>query len=506
MPLFTVTTRTKNVFLSIIGGFIVFFISSVFSITFIFNQFYVRGAYYLDMGWYSYLVGHNFRFLNPLPMKSAIGRYMWATHMYGFADLFSLVSYITSLPGQIIFSVFVGIAFGFLSLFAYVTLLRKNVNIVNIIFAILFGISLLFTQIVSSIEAYPHFEIWNAVLTLWFFHFYIKKYYKTALILLFLACLTREEVGLEIFGIFFMLFFVKFIFYKNRDIEIDLGFIGLLFGTLAAFISIVIVIIQHHVFSGAYLFKEEYLGTPIYAHLNSGEILNRLRYIMENKIDIYAPFFLLLFVSYIFKNWFLMVGYFAAAPWFVVNLLAVRSTLAHFFAYYAYPFLTAVLWPLIGYHIVPESLNRRFIVVMQTVAIIPCFILAYKFSWVWENFFPHFTTNEIVSEYRIAHMLNSKTCNLGVFSVDGSVLSIMQNQGYLSIKSGIFIKKTNKKSSIDSIVVFKNDIYRVEDDDFEKEKGLDNVYHVSGTPILIVSNKPIYGHSKCQYFYKKTGG
>lgn len=479
----TLPSKQNNTIVNCILFFLSFIIPFFLSLIFLLNFFFINGAYWLDAGWYTHLMG-NFYFINPKSLQLSIGKYMFSTHVYAAADLFSILLYPFHVYTPYLFSIFVSIAFGLLSVFVYMSAVDNKLY-TEMMFGLFLSIVIFFSYLISSIISYPHFEIWIPVGLLWFFNFYINNKYNKAFITLLLLCLNREEAGFDVFGVFIILFLIKNLFYRKELININLGNKGLFFCFLAFFSSVAILFIQHVMFHGAYLFRQEYIGSPAFGNINYATIYSRIIYLIKNRVDLYGPFLLIIILSIYTKNLFFVAGYISIIPWVLINIFSARNTLAHFTSYYAYPFLYAALWPTLMRNSMPMKFRMPFIYV-QCIILFPTFIYGMTYSWVWKNYIPKFSIAEIRNMQRFSYNIDQNKCKIGSIAIDGSIYSLLGNNYYIKNGYNLFTKN-NMQMNFKNVIMIENDIYKHDDMMAIKKYRLINEFNVIGTPIRIYS-------------------
>jgi hypothetical protein len=142
--------------------------------------------------------------------------------------------------------------------------------------------------------------------------------------------------------------------------------IAIAFGVSLAFFAI-----QRVWFHSANLLRNEYLGDPAFAHLSPKVIVDRLQLLLRIRPFLFAPVLGAIAVAIARRDAGYLLGFAAAAPWFVLNLFALQEAKTLFDAYTGFPFLASLFWVyLYGTHLAPKDERGSPATVEATFALI----------------------------------------------------------------------------------------------------------------------------------------
>jgi hypothetical protein len=335
---------------------VAFLIACLIATNYTLNHFYVRGGYMQDSGWFAYLMAHATTW--PPQNPPAIGGQFFATHFSPGINLLGLShSFLARLglplPETVWFSLTQGLWLGIIAS-ASLSLLQAGQPIKTARQAItLLGLSLAIALngISMAILSYPHFELAIPALFLGFFALEREGHSRSALLVLFLGLLMREDAGFHYFG-FFSLTALAFLFHpspmnKRRQAKF-FGFLAL----LCLGYSLIAIAIQKGFFAdGDNALARVYLGDPPWAHLDRAFLIERLHFFVRHRLYILGPLILLLGLSVFRRSFLLSIGVVAVLPWLSLNLTAIAALPGSLTSHYAFPLIMALFWPLIAHRL-----------------------------------------------------------------------------------------------------------------------------------------------------------
>jgi hypothetical protein len=161
----------------------------------------------------------------------------------------------------------------------------------------------------------------------------------------FAICLaTREDAGFHLFAILFLLIALN----RYRGLAWRMQRAEIAFAAIAIGYSVSVLALQHAMFTGQSSFARIYLGDPAFRKLTVAVLTERLLGYLQYRTYIVLPALIAGFWAVRARNPYIVLGYAAFLPWAVLHLLADSDIAGTLSAYYAYPFMIASFWPLIG--------------------------------------------------------------------------------------------------------------------------------------------------------------
>ncbi|MBU9575123.1 hypothetical protein [Burkholderia multivorans] len=389
--------RTK----SILWSFGVFLIAGFFATNYTLNHFYVNGGYMLDSGWFAYLSAHSTNW--PASNPPSIGGTYFTTHFSPAFYVFTALHILLSAAGINVSDVsWFSITQGFwlaLTASSIFVLLSSNSKSSAASNAFIAAASLIvaFNGVFLASIGFPHFEIAIPALLVAFFASHINGHPKTAIVLLCLGLLMREDAGLHYFGLFFLLAGYLY-FAKGQLISKEIRFYSFLAVSCFAYSLLAIAIQKTYFNVGDNALARVYLGEPAFAHISLSFLQERLDFFARNRLYILAPIILAIFLSVYKRSWGLLVGVGAVLPWIIFSLLAISFQAGTLTSYYSFPVAIALFWPAIAYALLSQQKEGdliKFRISTKDISVIALSSLVfYAGSYgnhdrsPWKNFWP----------------------------------------------------------------------------------------------------------------------
>jgi hypothetical protein len=151
------------------------------------------------------------------------------------------------------------------------------------------------------------------------------------------------------------------------------------------------------------LFEEVYTGVPAYAHLSWQLLGQRAFAILRDSLYLPVSAAVTLAWALYRRNLYLLVGFAAFLPWFVLNWTAATPDPGMLEAYYPFPFMVAMGWPMVavlckyGRNALPRAALREALVLQTVLVLIGLvmwstydarFYFAPKFYARWSSYHP----------------------------------------------------------------------------------------------------------------------
>lgn len=325
-------------------GALVFLFSFIVHASYIFNHFYVHGAYFLDSGLYADMMWRS-GFFCMTPEQghhTTAGMSYFAVHTTILVGIFSLLSNWVSFDHVTWFAVYQGLSFGLLAYSIYfigrVFYWRPGWGWA-IIWTLL-PLAFVHSGLAIAVADYPHLEVAACGPGILFFANLIRKAWRQAFLWMFLAVIVREDVGFHLAAILGL--HLTYFWFKNESDRVRLRRqIQFLCMALAA--SLILLVLQKVAFPLESTFHQTYVS------LGSEEGgLNRMarnfQRFLEHRAYLWAPWLVAVAWSIVRRDGVLGLALGAYLPWTVLNLHGTREEPGSLFAYYGYPFFFSFAW------------------------------------------------------------------------------------------------------------------------------------------------------------------
>ncbi len=338
-------------------------ISALAQARYIFNHFYFSGPYLLDAGWYSKII-HRSGFIqtNPAIACNYADTY-YGIHVAPLTSVFSALSYLVPADRITWYAFFQAFIYAPLGAAFYLSCSKTPWTAEEqwrrLPIAVLAAIASAFTGQVFFCIGYPHYEVGVAGWICILLASLATGRKRLAYVALVLALSIREDAGVHA-----GMALAAFGWINERGERRFLPRRTMLLLIASAFVtSVVFVLAQKLVFHSANLLREEYLGAPTFGHVTAGLIVTRLKFVLTDCLFISVPFFASVLIAAVRRDAHYLLGWAAAGPWFVLNLLAHQEVKSHFDAYTGYPFIVSFFWVyLYGAHLCRRERRIRPIV------------------------------------------------------------------------------------------------------------------------------------------------
>ena len=297
----------------------------------------------------------------PNPPSARAGSYL-ATHISPILYLLSLPSDWVNVPLPAYFALTQGFIYGLLT-FAGAWCARPLLENVRggPWWAGVFGLGLGFSGLALAGMAFPHFEFLFGGLAILFLALLLQGRWRWAMGPFGLALLVREDCGLHLFGVLFLLWGLTWMIPEWRWRRRQLGaFMGVALGY-----SILAIILQKLYFPGDDALRRVYLGDPLFHQVTRAMLARRVDYYLNNGKYLWVPLFILLSAAAWRRSLVLLCGVAAFLPWLVVNFVAVNDSAGELSIYYGFPLVVALIWPALTYAADPRRMTPGRAVILQ---------------------------------------------------------------------------------------------------------------------------------------------
>ncbi|MBV9586522.1 MAG: hypothetical protein JO213_16740 [Alphaproteobacteria bacterium] len=458
--------------------------------TLVLYHFYIKGGFLWDSGLLAFLIGES----DPrLPTPGIIGGgSFFATHFTPIFLALSVIRRLLPVSNPQFFAMFTGLCHALPGL-AVFWILYSGFRLHTprgVIVAAGLSLGFSFNGLALAIALYPHFEMLIVGAAVLFFVALSQRRWMLAACF-FLVCLTtREDAGFHLFAVLFLLVALnrwRGIPWRQQRREMGFAIIALAY-------SITALALQHALFDNQSSFARIYLGDPAFRKLSLALLAERLLGYVEFRTYLVLPAIVTLFWAVYARNPYIVLGYAAFLPWSVLHLLADSDIAGTLSSYYAYPFLIASFWPLLG--VLAGSPRREQpatgFAVLAFVAMIAGSFAArgYQANPGGIKLPAAFVSlpsaaRQTATERAIGLLVQAKA-KLGSVMVDGSVLAL--------VPDGFSIKETfweNSAGSPDTVIYFvagyESDKARM----VAEQAGLRSHYRVPGTSIQLATDRAL---------------
>jgi uncharacterized membrane protein len=456
------------------------------------HHFYVKGGFFWDSGLLTFLMSQADPWLHTPPLFG--GDSFFATHFTPIFIVLSPIRQLLPLSDPQFFAVFCGFCHALPGLAAFWLLYSafRLRTVFGLAIAAVVGIAFCFNGLALAIARYPHFEMLIVGTALLFF-VALARGRPIAAGVFFAACLaTREDAGFHLFGVLFLLVALN----RYRDIALRDQRREIVFAAIALTYSLAVLLFQHAVFGGQSSFARIYLGEPALVKLSLAGIGERLLGYMQYRTYLVLPAIVALFWAARTRNPYILLGYAAFLPWALLHLIADSDLAGTLSAYYAFPFMIAAFWPLLGILYAERTgtgeTKPAGVSILAFAAMIGVSFTALGYQHnpgglaLPANFLsPPSLARQRATETAIATLTGSKA-ELGTVFVDGSVLALapaayrsdetLRDAGDRRPNAVIYFEQGYEANAARTIVAAAR---------------LDNYYQIPGTSIRLATARPI---------------
>lgn len=308
--------------------------------TFVWNHF-IAGPYLHDSGWYSAIVWRQ-GFIPANPETAHPIRSFYGIHVSLLVSVASLLSYLSPVGRVGWYCLFQAAIYAPLG--AAVAVLdgdrpgtrgwreAARAALVGLVFA-------LNGQVLSCL-GYPHFEIFIPAALCIMLGALATNRRRLAWAAMLFACGTREDGGLHAVLILSAVLASDF---TSRPFPVPRAHV-LRMAVVAFIVAGACFVLQKKLFVTANLFHEEYLGTPVYGHVDATTLAKRSATFFERVGVVWMPLLVTLGVAVYRRDPRVLLGWVAELPWLLLNFFAAQADKAAFSIYTGFPFVVSIFW------------------------------------------------------------------------------------------------------------------------------------------------------------------
>jgi hypothetical protein len=272
--------------------------------------------------------------------------------------------------------------------------------------------------------------------------------------------------------------------------------------------SFVVLELQLTLSTGQPSFTRIYLGDPPFGTLTFAVVSERLLGWLLYRTYIVLPALIATLWAVWACNPYILIGYVAFLPWAVLHLTAQNDVAGTLSGYYAYPFMIASFWPLVGVVLdwrLEECRKSATISILAFSAIIVGSFTAVSRQYnpghleLPASFLsPPSLARQAMTE-RAVEQLSRSNAELGAVLVDGSVLALAPSgYAYNEIVSGA------RTGHPDTVIYFANGYEAAAARAIAATAGLDQHYLVPGTSIRLTTDRSLSPSSSLTVLLTRT--
>jgi hypothetical protein len=348
---FWTTSVLKRALLIAVPAFVFPFIAML-------AHFLIQGAFYLDSGFFGFLLSEA-DLLMKFPPVLGEGTYM-ATHVSPAFWPMQWLSQLLQIKPHLMVGIWQGLLFAGMGIAGLVFVERAHLenSLRNSRWMWFVLLLLPFSGLALSILVYPHTEAMAMSVLFLSLALSLEENVLAQVsswLLLVFALMVREDVGFHVFGLYMTFLVLAFVSQKlptQWKKILTAAVIGFLY-------SIVVLKIQKSYFTGDNAFARIYSGDPAWAHVGVQFLAKRIGEFLIHKPYLSIP--LVIYIVYVARTRSLVMAapVLAFVPWLAVNLAAIAPTAGSVMAYYAYPLLALFIWPLVTLRLEGSELSSR---------------------------------------------------------------------------------------------------------------------------------------------------
>ena len=459
--------------------------------TLVLYHFYLKGAFFWDSGLLASLLSATDPRLPTPPIFG--GESFFATHWTLIFIVLSLIRRLLPISDAQFFAGFSGVCHALPGLAVFWLLyagfrLRTALGVIT---AAALSLTFAFNGLALAIARYPHFEMLIVGTALLFFVAIVQRRTVLASVFFTVCLMTREDAGFHLFGLLLLPVALN----RYRGIPLRAQRCEIVFGALALVYSLAALGAQHLLFGGQSSLARIYLGDPVFAHLSFGVVGERLLGYMQYRTYLILPALVALFWGLRARNPYVLLGYLAFVPWALLHLVADSALASTLSSYYAFPFMIAAFWPLLGVLQARRADARAASPAISVLGFAAMIAVSFTALDHQHNpggialpsgfLSPPSLARQETTETAMAQLVGSKA-ELGTTLVDGSVLALAP-AAYLA---GETVRDAGDRRP-DTVIYFVNGYEADRARAVADAADLDRHYQVPGTSIRLATDRSI---------------
>ncbi|NBX03624.1 MAG: hypothetical protein EBR02_06145 [Alphaproteobacteria bacterium] len=487
-----------------VWGFFVFLIPFQLHYNYILNAFYHFGAGYGDAGLFAQLIWHgDWKLTVPGPFGNAAYSFL-AIHFSPILILLTQLSYfipthMVEYDAAYISSIYALFSVALFAMFYAAIGARNHLHMMLLAaVAILFA----FNSIIMNGLWYVHIEYGMPAGILLFLLCYVKRWKRLGIFFFIFTLLVREDGGfhltaiLGLIGLLKLLETRKFSAVRREAMFIALAFTFSIFAWVCTFL-----VIQYWGGRGQSTWELMYAGKPAYAHLSFEMIWERLTVLFRERIYLWLGFYITICWAVWKRNAYYALGFCAYIPWFLLHLTAVQKMAGELQAYYPFPFLVALGWPMLavmfryGFPLPRGKASEALILQILMVAVGLMTwnsndrLLRFSPTQGWGTFKVQRGAehSDVIRQFMV--QFNAGAGELGSVMGDSGALALLKGE-----YKGSFLSQLNAKKKVDTLLYMSASKSRFPGKDIiaaVQNSKLPNHYCMGGASICMFTNRSL---------------
>jgi hypothetical protein len=459
------------------------------------HSFYDIGGYFYDAGWSAYLI-HDGDLVLHQPPCAYDGISWFNFHVTPVFVVTSALGSLVPLTRIQFYAAYVGISHALpaIAVFWLLTSGYRMTRPVACLAAAALALFFAFDGLALAIARFPHFMMFLVGTGMMFLAALVLRRLGIALVFFVLCLGTREDAGFHLFALLSLSLAWHWwhgaSWREQRPIAA--------FAVAGFLYSAVVVALQHMLAGEHSIFAIEYLGNPPFAGVSLWSIGERLLGWVVFRSYVVLPALIALIWAIARRKPQVILGYAAFVPWGLLHLIAARDIQGALPSYYAFPYMFASFWPLVGLLVQQRHArdDRSIIEPICGFALLTAASFAPSPS---QNNPAHIqlpagfvalpsAARQAATDQALAQLARAAT--LGRVAVDQSVLALTP-EFYRSEE----ILALTAARDFDSVIYFARGFQSPLARETAADAGLGHLYRVPGTEIRVATKHPIAGLS-----------
>jgi len=456
----------------------------------ILHSFYVKGSSLYDAGHYAYMLHDGgFNMQNP----STIGGGFLAIHISPLFILTTALGHLLPLSRIEFYAAFVGIGHALPGVAVFWLLVAGYgmTGPLQRVLAALLALAFTFDSLALAIARFPNLPMFFVGCAAMFLAAVALRRFTPVLVFFMLCLITREDSGLHLFALLSLYLLLRcWQGAKLREIRLVGGF-----AAAALSYSTSMFVLQSELPQHSSLLAIEYLGQPPFAHVTAASLGTLFVGWVIYRGYVVFPAIFAFGWAIVRRNPQVCLGYAACLPWSLLNLAAVKQLLSTLPSYYAFPFVLAGLWPLVGLRLVHRhgelgAVRREAVcgfALLTAASFIPSALPhnPTEMDLPADFFSPPSFARQINTDQALARLATAK--ELGKQVVDESVAALVPEL----YRPENILALPERVARLDSLIYFADGFQSALAKETADAAGLNYLYAVAGTAIRVASQQPV---------------
>jgi hypothetical protein len=278
----------------------------------------------------------------------------------------SAVSYVIPFDRMTYYGLVYGCAYGALLVLGYRAYRGLAPGLTGIAIATAGALAFYLSGPVSGGAWEPHQEIASAAFTIAFFLALARRWHRAAAAMLLLNAAVREDCGLLLALPLLGLWLCNWWTGRSDGLGGEKRKL-LIYAAASILIAVAVFAIKRIFFHQIDVISDFYFGPDPFSHLSWKVLWERFEYTLVHLQFVWLPGAVLAAAAFWLRDWRLIVGWAAFAPYWLVNFLAKVDAYAQLISYKPFPFILTMVWPALIALGEPVPGRRRLAIVQAAV-------------------------------------------------------------------------------------------------------------------------------------------